>query len=274
MKKPFSIFCCLWWLCLCDSFEAFSQELTDNAGKKRYLYLGIGFTGQTLQDPAVSPMIYKGGPINFTLGYEKHKPKLFSSFQLSGDIGAMQSDNATELRPMRSNVYRVDLQYTYLRRTHFIKNDKYTLWLGGRYLWHNSIRLTPQNDTGFISFLIANSLKASGLLQRDVQFGSKQLSLWYGLDVALLSHLIRPNYLNIFDYLSPENDWVKERLEDSRLYTVNKFPNINSTLSLDYPIAGGNLMRFTYQWEFYHLNTSRRVNYGRHLFLFSFVARI
>ncbi len=274
MKKLLSISCYLWLLCLNDSFKAFSQDLTNDTENKRYLFLGVGFTGQTLQDPAVSPMTYSGGPVNFTLGYEKHKPKLFSSFQLSGDIGAMQSDNATELRPMRSSVYRIDLQYTYLRRTHFLKSDKYTLWLGGRYLWHNSIRLTPQNDTGFISFLIANSLKASGLVHRDVQFRNKQFSLRYGLDLALLSHVVRPNYLNIFDYLSPENDWVGERLEDSHFYTFNKFPNINSTLSLDYPIAGGNLLRFNYQWEFYHLNTSRRVNYGRHLFLFSFIARI
>jgi|GEM_PF-6097036 len=251
-----------------------AQDSLQTNEKNRYLFLGLGFTSQILQDPAVSPMRYNGAPIHITLGYEKQKERLLSKFELNGDIGNLSSANATEVRPMKSSFYRIDLQYTYLRKAFRFKENTYTLWLGGKYLWHNSLRLTPQNDTGFISFLIANSLKAAAVLQRSYRLGNKNLAVQFGVDVPLISHVIRPSYLNIYDYLSPENDWIGERLEESKFYTLNRFPGLATQLALTYPIKGGNALRVAYHWDFYHLDEFRRVNYARQLFQFSFLAKI
>ena len=270
--RKYNYILCLY--CSLFTINVYGQDSPTTKSINRFLYLGTGLTFQNLQDPAVSPMIYAGGPIHFSIGYEKQKQNLISGIELNADFGALSAANATDLRPMRSSFYRFDLQYTYLRRAFKLKNNKYTIWLGGKYLWHNSIRMTPQNDTGFISFLIANSLKATGVLQRQFTFNQRQITFSYGLDIPLLSHVIRPSYLNLYDYLSPENNWVGERMEESRIYTLNKFPGVNSTFELDYPIAGGNVFRVAYQWEFYHLNTTRRVNYARHLLQFSFLAKI
>lgn len=263
-------------ICFCCSIVniSFAQDSLQTKEKNRYLFLGLGITSQILQDPAVSPMRYNGAPIHIAIGYEKHKERLISRFELNGDIGALSSSNATEVRPMKSSFYRIDLQYTYLRKAIRFKENTYTLWLGGKYLWHNSLRLTPQNDTGFISFLIANSLKASAVLQRAYMLRNKNLTVQFGIDLPLISHVIRPSYLNIFDYLSPENDWLGERLEESKFYTINRFPGLNTRLALTYPIKGGNALRLAYHWEFYHLNELRRVNYARQLFQFSFLAKI
>lgn len=271
MFKYTVIFICLY---CCNVNISFAQDSLQIKERNRYLFLGLGFSSQTLQDPAVSPLRYSGGPIHMTLGYEKQKERLFSRFELNGDLGALRAANATEVRPMKSSFYRIDLQYTYLRKAFRFKENTYTLWLGGKYLWHNSLRLTPQNDTGFISFLIANSIKAAAVLQRSYRLGNKNINAQFGVDIPLISHVIRPSYLNIFDYLSPENDWVGERLEESKFYTINRFPGLATQLALTYPIKGGNALRFTYHWDFYHLDELRRVNYGRQLFQFSLLVKI
>ncbi|MCB0561659.1 MAG: hypothetical protein KDD09_22055, partial [Phaeodactylibacter sp.] len=82
----------------------------------------------------------------------------------------------------------------------------------------------------------------------------------------LLSHVIRPSYLNVYNYLDPEHDWLKERLEASEVLTLNRFQGLQSRLELTYPIAGENQLRFAYDWGFYHYDGLRRVNAARHGF--------
>lgn len=278
MKSPFLSWSRLWplLLILWTTQAALTQNNTLRLGSSalspperplsRYLELGFGATLHRLQDPAVSPMIYTGGPIAIELGFEKRKPHSISRFALSGDIGRLDSKNATELRPMASNYFQADLSYQYLRRLPALSANRFTWFLGGQYRWHNSIRLTPQNDTGFITFLIANSISVAARGETALQLFGRQVELgWIG-SLPLLSHVIRPSYLNLYNYLDPEHDWLQERLEASEILTFNRFPGFQSRLEFTYPIANGNQLRFAYDWGFYHYNGSRRVNAGRHGF--------
>ena len=90
--------------------------------------------------------------------------------------------------------------------------------------------------------------------------------LSYRLDVPFITHVIRPNYLNIYNYIDPENNWLKERFRDSDWLSVGKFTSINSQLSLSYIIKAGNMVRFTYGWEYYSLNNKLHARNASHDF--------
>lgn len=252
-------------------FLGYLQVYSQGIKKIRYLTLGMGTTSQLLQDPAVSPMLYQGSPFTFYLGFEKRKGHSRSQLSLTTDLGKLQSRNATELRPMSSSFYRIDIDYSYLR---LLKPGKFNWFLGGHFRSHNSIRLTPQNDTGFISFLIGNGLGISVRGETDVMLLGRTVNISWQGDVPLFTHIIRPSYLNIYNYIDPEHDWLEERLEASRFVTLNQFPAISSNFQLNYPIRGENQLRLAYQWNFYHLNAAHSVNSGRHSFTIGLLINI
>ena len=273
MKSPFLKQARLWALLgLLSAVQAAYAQ--DEKPRLRYLELDLGITSHRLQDPAVSPMAYIGAPLAIELGFEKRKPHSISRLALAGDIGRLASKNATELRPMASSYFQIDLSYQYLRRLPPLSTGRFTWFLGGRYRWHNSIRLTPQNDTGFISFFIANSISVSVRGETAFQLFGRQVELGWTGALPLLSHVIRPSYLNVYNYLDPEHDWLKERLEASEVLTLNRFQGLQSRLELTYPIAGENQLRFAYDWGFYHYDGLRRVNAARHGFTVGIRIRI
>ncbi|WP_128543869.1 hypothetical protein [Larkinella soli] len=231
--------------------------------KERYGGLAVGSSFYTLRDPTVSPLTYRGNPVLIGLSYEKRKSRSFSGWSLTGDLGKLHSKNATALRPMQSTVYRADLFYNH-NRWLSDESDRWRWFLGGAWRWHNSIRVTEQNDTGMISFLIANSLEATGGVERTVRLGRKSARLsWMG-ELPLLSHVIRPSYLNLYNYIDPQNDFLGERLKDARIVTLNRFPALLSTTRLTYPIAGENQLRLTYEWSFYQYDRPFPATIGRH----------
>ncbi|MCO6475617.1 MAG: hypothetical protein J5I94_03295 [Phaeodactylibacter sp.] len=273
MKSPFPAHPLLWGLIALLGIipGAYTQ---DARPFPRYLELGLGATFHRLQDPAVSPMPYSGGPLGIYLAFEKRKPHSISRLSLGGDLGKLNSKNATELRPMASTYFQADLSYQYLRRLTGRSASRLIWFVGGRYRWHNSIRVTPQNDTGFISFFIANSINASTRMETDFQLFEREVKLGWTGTLPLLSHVIRPSYLNLYNYIDPEHDWLNERLQDSEWLTLNRFPGLQSRLELSYPIAGENQLRFAYEWEFYHYDGQRRVNAARHGFMIGISVRI
>jgi hypothetical protein len=231
--------------------------------KERYGVLGVGTSTYNLQDPTVSPMTYHGSLFSVGFGFEKRKNRSFSRWSLAGDLGKLHSANATNLRPMQSNVYRADLAFSHNRWL----SDETARWrwfLGGAFRWHNAIRITEQNDTGMISFLIAGSLGASGGVERKFTLLGKNMRFNGLAELPLLSYVIRPSYLNLYNYIDPENNFLQERINDGRLVTINRFPALVSNLSLTCPIAGENQLRLAYEWAFYHYNRPFPATIGRH----------
>ncbi|GAB2568974.1 hypothetical protein [Spirosoma areae] len=247
---------------------AYGQALNEQYG-----ILSLGTSAYTLQDPTVSPMTYHGSLFSVGLGFEKRKSRSFTRWSLAGDVGKLHSANATKLRPMQSSVYRLDLLINYNRWL----SDETARWrwfAGGAYRWHNSLRLTEQNDTGMISFLIANSLGATGGVERKLPLFGKLIRVNGMAELPLLSHVIRPSYLNLYNYIDPKNDLLQERLDDARLVTINRFPALVANLSLTCPIAGENQVRLGYEWAFYHYDRPFPANVGRHTVALQLVVRL
>ncbi len=250
--------------------NSFAQQSADNADnkntpeKQRYLISSLTSKRLQLRDQHMSPVTYFGGMIAPGFGMLKRKEKFFSEFSLNFTLGSIQAKNGTDLRPMRGDYFRIDMQYSYLRFVKNIANQRFRWYVGGKLKSHSNVRLNEQLDTGFITFIFTNGLSLSSALERDISLFGRKMTLSYQLDLPVVTHVIRPNYLNIYNYIDPENDWLEERLRDSDWLLPGKFTSINSQISLTYPIRAGNMVRLSYGWEYYSLNNKLKARNASH----------
>jgi len=248
----------------------FAQE--DTLALSRFISTGMGTLKVDLRDDHMSPMKYSNTFLTPYLSYEKEKAgKLLSSLELYGALGNIRSENSTEERPMKGKYYRLDIEYAYLRFMDHIINERYRWFLGGNYHFHGNVRLNEQLDTSFITFIFLNGLSLSNMVERDLQMLNRSVKIRYRLELPLVTHVIRPNYLNIYNYLDPENDWLVERLQDSELLLAGKMFRMKSRLELLYPIKSDNNLKFTYAWDYYSLSDKLHAKAAGHQFLFTYM---
>lgn len=265
------LLCLLGMCCFKAAGQKMEQDSVLNIAKARYLTLGIGSMSVQLNDEHMSPLNYYGGALNLQVGTFKRKKKSLRNFTMNAVYTILSPrEDAREIDPMGTYV-RLDLAYA---QQHYVRSffKKTTRWyLGGKVKSHSNVRLNPQLDGGFITFVFANGVFLSNVLEREVRISGRPLTLEWQLDLPVINHLIRPDYLNIYDFVNPENDWAKERIEDSRWRSIAKYSNITSTLSILYPISTSNVLRFTYEWDFYRVGGEQKATHATHSYLFSFL---
>lgn len=223
--------------------------------------MGIGSSYHQLQDPAVSPMRYGGQILHATLGWSSKRQTRYRSMSISTDLGQLRSRNATEQRPMATQYTQVDIRYGQWWSMPRLTSG----WLiGAAVRSHNSVRITPQNDTGMISFLIANGLWVGMRRKHLPRSHGQRMYLDWQLAVPLLQHVLRPSYLNLYNYIDPEHNWLQERLAASEWRLWHRFPGLETNLSLHRVLQRGNEVALMYQWSFYHYADARRVNAAQH----------
>ncbi len=237
----------------------------------RYLTLGIGNKYVQLRDQHMSPLTYYGGAFNVQLGAFKRKKKSLRNFTIDmvyTNLGPREDNR--EIDP-KGVYFRFDLQYAQQQYIRSFFNNSTRWYLGGKFKSHSNIRMNPQLDGGFITFTFTNGLFLSNVLEREIKISGRPLTLNWQLDLPIVNHTIRPDYLNIYDFVNPESNWVEERIEDSKWRSIATYSNITSTLSLLYPISSSNVLRFSYEWDFYRINSELRATSTTHTYLFSFL---
>lgn len=238
---------------------------------KRYLTLGLASYYMKLNDQHISPLNYMGGSFLMQVGAFKRKRKTIRNLSFSGTSTILSpKPDDREIDP-KGKFYRLDLSYSQHYYLRSFNEGSYRWFVGGKIRSATNVRLNPQLDGGFITFLFANGIYASSVLEREIKISSRPLTLSWQLDLPIVNHVIRPSFLNIYDFVNPENDWLEERLEDSSLKAINQYSNITSTVSLLYPISSGNILKFSYEWDFYHINSGLIATRGSHTYMFSFL---
>ncbi len=262
---------CLFLMTLSKSWgqEKVSSDSVLNLPTNRYLTLGLGSTSIRLKDDHMSPLNYYGGTINLNLGAYKRKKQSIRTFSLGATYTNTQPrSDSREIDP-RSKYFRLDLSYA---QQHYVRSfwkDQLRWYVGGKIRSHSNIRINPQLDGGMITFLFANGLFASSVLEREVRVSSRPLTIGWQLDLPVINHVIRPSYLNIYDFVNPQNDWLEERLEDSKWRGIGSYTNLTSTIYLLYPISSSNVLRFGYEWDFYQVDGVLSATSATNTFLFS-----
>ncbi|GAB4248442.1 MAG: hypothetical protein Tsb0034_27840 [Ekhidna sp.] len=265
------LLCLLGTSSLAPKAQEASQDSVLSLPTTRYLTLGVGSKYVQLHDEHMSPLTYYGGALNLQLGAFKRKKRSLRNFTI--DMGytnlGPQEDNR-EIDP-KSTYFRLDLAYA---QQHFMRSffENSTRWyLGGKFKSHSNIRMNPQLDGAFVTFIFANGLYLSNVLEREFHISGRPLTLNWQVDLPIVNHTIRPGYLNIYDFVNPESNWVQERIDDSKWRSIASYSNVTSTISVLYPISTSNVFRFSYEWDFYRINSELKSTNATHTYLFSFL---
>ncbi|MEM9857453.1 MAG: hypothetical protein AAF843_08860 [Bacteroidota bacterium] len=271
-------FSCMALLCLfltlCYQAKGQSQDPPDSVlslPTTRYLSLGFGSAYLKLNDEHMSPLNYNGGSIYAQLGAFKRKKNSIRNLAIGGSyitLGPMEDNR--EIDP-RGQYLQLDINYAQHWYVKSLFNKTVRWYAGGKLNSHSNIRLNEQLDGAFITFLFSNGVYASSLMEREVHISGRPVTISWQMDLPVVNHLIRPNYLNIYDFVNPEGDWLDERLEDSNWRTINSFTNIVSTISLIYPLSTSNALRLSYEWDFYCVRTGLPATSATHSFIFAFL---
>lgn len=219
----------------------------------------------------MSPLNYNGGSIYAQLGAFKRKKNSIRNLAIGGSyitLGPMEDNR--EIDP-RGQYLQLDINYAQHWYVKSLFNKTVRWYAGGKLNSHSNIRLNEQLDGAFITFLFSNGVYASSLMEREVHISGRPVTISWQMDLPVVNHLIRPNYLNIYDFVNPEGDWLDERLEDSNWRTINSFTNIVSTISLIYPLSTSNALRLSYEWDFYCVRTGLPATSATHSFIFAFL---
>lgn len=238
---------------------------------ERYLTLGLASYYMKLNDQHLSPLNYMGGSFLLQLGAFKRKKNTIRNLSFSGTTTTLSpKPDDREIDP-KGDYFRLDLAYSQHYYIRSFNKGQYRWYVGGKLRSATNVRLNPQLDGGFITFLIANGVYASSVIEREIKVSSRPLTLSWQLDLPVVNHVIRPSFLNIYDFVNPESDWAEERLTDSGVKTINRYSNITSTVSLLYPIRSNNILKFSYEWDFYRINYGLKATRASHTYMFSFL---
>ena len=265
------LLCLLGTTCLSTKAQEEAQDSVLSLPTTRYLTLGIGSKSVQLHDEHMSPLTYFGGALNLQLGVLKRKKKSLRNFTIDmayTNLGP-QADNR-EIDP-KSIYFRLDLAYAQQHYVRSIINNTTRWYVGGKFKSHSNIRMNPQLDGAFVTFIFTNRLFLSNVLERELKVSGRPLTINWQLDLPVINHTIRPEYLNIYDFVNPESNWVEERVEDSEWRSIASYSNITSTISLLYPISTSNVLRFSYEWDFYRIKSELKSTNATHTYLFSFL---
>ena len=250
--------------------EAFGQ-------KQRYLDLGAGLTSHVIKDDAMSPVRYTGVLPTLSIGTIKTKrDKKLSEVRLVLQYGNIHAKAFKDYKTMKGPLYRLDFDYVHLRKTKLITDTtKGTFFIGGSFSTLLSFRFMPQLDNSAIIYDYFSSLGVSAAYQNSFNWKEKRLKHYHRLTIPLLSYGSRPDYMNVFDFIAPdENDPIGDAFERASFRSLGSHQRVIIRNTLFYPIRGNNLIGLTYEWQYYAASFTVPVRSAYHAIMFSLLVQI
>lgn len=259
-------------LLICNTIMSAAQNNELPGAKKkfnRYWALGIGSSGQSMYDEAISYVRYKGSGIAPSLGLIKSSEKKYRQFMVHPTFVKLKTKRSNELRAMEVSTTRFSANYQYLVKTKEW-NNKMKLHAGGNISLLFNIKRAEQLDNSQFLYDYAIGIGPAAKLDKIFYWRKRDCTVSYNLLLPLLSHIARPYYLNRIEFIDPENNFMGDLLKNSNLVTVNKNLSIMSSVSLTYPLFNKNVVAIGYAWNFYKMKTINSVYGAEHLISIQF----
>lgn len=255
---------------VCLIYHAFGQ-------KEIHLDLGAGLTSHVIKDDAMSPVRYKGVLPTLSLGTIKTKAdKKLSEVRLSLQYGNIHAKAANEYPTMKGPLFRLDFDYVHLRQTNLIKDTTYgTFLVGGSFHTLLSFRVMQQLDNSAIIYDYFSSLGISVAYQHEFNWLQKRLTHYHRLSLPVLSVGSRPAYMNVFDFIAPnENDPIGDAFDRASVRSFGSHVRVIFRNSLFYPIKSNNMIGLTYEWQYYGASFTVPIKSAYHSFVFSLLVNL
>ncbi len=156
----------------------------------RYRLSQWGFSVNTLRDEALSPLLYQGAGIQWTVQYWKYKDE---KLLVQNTLGASSTTFTNEANDNIIAGFGLEYRHTRLYPV-LLAHEKMQLYLGGFLHPLFYIKLLPTNVNNAISYDILGSIGASGLWQYSFELFNRQFVLSDQLSIPLIALFLRPPF--------------------------------------------------------------------------------
>ena len=225
------------------------------SSKIRFIPLSIGSMKVNVKDDAMSPFAYDGGIFSVSSGFHKTRPGISRSrFDIGFASGRLAMSSAETFTAPNSEVYRVTVDYEYLRHLKNWRGEKLGVWLGGALLHGTNVRLNYQLDNSLATYEALTSLAVVGLLERSWEVGNNQLVVAASASLPVTTHVMRPDFLNRFNFPNPESNFISDNFERGGFYFWNRAFRFKTDLEVAWVVWNQNRLFASYCWDFYHFN--------------------
>jgi hypothetical protein len=263
-----------------------SQTQTDSSNyfnNSNYIDISSGLAIGNLRDMATSPLFYTGVLPTVDFSYSDYFNKNLIKVNLSSLNGIYVRTTVDDFYSSSANIINFELSYY----KHYDEYDDGSLmhWPGISLNNYTAIRIN--NSFGNAAFTLDNisSMNLNYMITKNFTRKAKEKKfLWlikykrkqkdylfsFKTGIPVYSLIYRPGFTN------PGNATQTETLLPGYKFTGKVFSGINTNLGIARMLKNGNMIKFSYNWDFftsgkYSLN---RLDYSKHSFLFSLVFKL
>lgn len=237
---------------------------------KRYLFLTIGSTIINMQDDQMSPVGYSNGIFTGGFGWERLKRNgSWFDFRMNFMAGNIESVYSDRFDNMSGQFYRLDLDFAYLHSINVLHTRWNRFYLGGGFHSMTDGRFMPQLDNSALLYDHFNSFALEVGDRMQFRIGKKRWTYSSRISLPVLSWGARPDYLNLYPFIDPEEDLFSDAFANGKWVSFGDFFRIIWRHELYYPIKGGNVLKLTYDWQYFSANFTEDIKAGSHGIYFS-----
>ena len=247
---------------------------TDTTFFPRYRIVNVGLGSQTLRDPLLSTLRYKGKLINCSINTIKFRTKFLTISSLSMHINMLGNKSTG------AKIYEIGGSYSFtmLKNIKNISNEKWQFYVGASTEAMFNFRLALSNVNNMFAYDASISVGASGLIQRNFKLFHRNFSISNQINVPFYNIISRPQYSWSYPLYAEEGGKIKDDIQTG---SFGKFFKIQNKLTLDFQLGmrhhhksiGKSAWRFTYQYEYYNISQLNRVQSGTVLFMIGRIHR-
>jgi len=241
-------------------------------GHLRYLGLGAGATYQVMNDEAISPIIYSRVSALPMLTHIKVNQTSYSEFSLRASSLKLTHNVNKQLQPF-VKTQRAIMDYRFLIRMP-LEMRYFDIRAGGMLSASFASKNAPLLQDAAQVYEYAVSLGLCGKVTKEVTFAGKTSFLTWDLAIPLLANMSRPYYLNRQELADPENKIIGDFFSNASTGSIGKYWRINSRAALLFRLDNGNMVQFSYQWDYTRMKTFNKAYFAEHivsiLFMFNY----
>ncbi len=260
-----------------------AEKKASRKARNRYLLVNFGFNISKMKDQTVSPLLYKGGGINYGISYLRLDKKKVNFYDFNINNSSLNISNNEIAQTSASKQFNLHLNIFSLYGITNI-NNKLFLYFG----WHFKNNFIAYINPKYMNsgYVISSFTESGGTVRFDVPFSWKakkskflffhinrkdrQLRFSFMFGLPLFSHIIRPEYAGITNFVNGKTSPVS--LSSS---FIGKYMYLDSKIELLYELGNYNLIKFSYNWDFLHYNPGyNKIQAANHYFNVSFVIKL
>lgn len=260
---------------------------TDTVPKKtrsNLIDISAGLATGSLRDMSTSPLFYTGLLPVIDISYSNFFNKNLIQFNLSSYNGIYIK--LTDDDSYLSTANSINTEIAYFRHYEDYDDTGFKHYPGVSINNYTSIRVNSAFNNAAFAFDNISSLNINYLMTKDFTLKAKQKKfLWlikyyrkekqylasFKIGIPIYSLIYRPGFTN------PGNLTLNNiiLLPDYKI-TSKVFSGMNTNLSLSRILENGNMIKFTYHWEFFTSgkHALNRLDMSKHALLFSLVFKI